>query len=113
MVGYWAERDVDKARELGAVGAAGDLFVDGSLGSHTACLHQPYADAGHTGTAHLDAADVAAHLEAVLAVEDATADVPTPQAAAATTRTATAPAGTFPGRHRAGRPVQDLAATVA
>lgn len=64
VVGYWAERDVDKARELGAVGAAGDLFVDGSLGSHTACLHQPYADAGHTGTAHLDTADVAAHVVA-------------------------------------------------
>ncbi|MFI1023844.1 amidohydrolase [Streptomyces olivaceus] len=64
VVGYWAERDVDKARELGAVGAAGDLFVDGSLGSHTACLHQPYADANHTGTAHLDAADVAAHVVA-------------------------------------------------
>lgn len=64
MIGYWAEQDVDKARELGAVGAAGDLFVDGSLGSHTACLHQPYADAGHTGTAHLDAAAVAAHVVA-------------------------------------------------
>lgn len=64
VIGYWAEQDVDKARELGAVGAAGDLFVDGSLGSHTACLHQPYADAGHTGTAHLDAAAVAAHVVA-------------------------------------------------
>jgi predicted amidohydrolase YtcJ len=64
VVGYWAERDIDKARELGAVGAAGDLFVDGALGSHTACLHQPYADAGHTGTAYLDAAAVAAHVTA-------------------------------------------------
>ncbi|MEU3660711.1 amidohydrolase [Streptomyces sp. NPDC032940] len=65
VIGYWAERDVDKARELGAVGAAGDLFVDGALGSHTACLHEPYADAGHnTGTAYLDAADVAAHVVA-------------------------------------------------
>ncbi|MBD0419482.1 amidohydrolase [Streptomyces sp. TRM S81-3] len=64
VVGYWAEQDVDKARELGAAGAAGDLFVDGALGSHTACLHQPYADAGHTGTAYLDAADVAAHVVA-------------------------------------------------
>ncbi|MET9357969.1 amidohydrolase [Streptomyces sp. NPDC006617] len=64
VIGYWAEQDVDKARELGAVGAAGDLFVDGSLGSHTACLHQPYADADHTGTAHLDAAAVAAHVVA-------------------------------------------------
>ncbi|MDQ0963192.1 putative amidohydrolase YtcJ [Streptomyces sp. B4I13] len=64
VVGYWAERDVDKARELGALGAAGDLFVDGALGSHTACLHTPYADAGHTGAAYLDADDVAAHVAA-------------------------------------------------
>ncbi|MFI6209828.1 amidohydrolase [Streptomyces sp. NPDC051041] len=64
VVGYWAEQDVAKARELGAIGAAGDLFVDGALGSHTACLHEPYADAGHTGTAHLDAAAVAAHVVA-------------------------------------------------
>ncbi|MFD8422464.1 amidohydrolase [Streptomyces sp. NPDC059466] len=67
VVGYWAEQGeegVAKARELGAAGAAGDLFVDGSLGSYTACLHQPYADAGHTGTAYLDAAAVAAHVVA-------------------------------------------------
>lgn len=64
VVGYWAEQDVHKARELGAIGAAGDLFADGALGSHTACLHQPYADADHTGTAYLDAAAVAAHVVA-------------------------------------------------
>ncbi|MEU9100079.1 amidohydrolase [Streptomyces sp. NPDC048361] len=69
VFGYWAERvegakDADRIRELGAVGAAGDLFVDGSLGSHTACLHAPYADAPGTGTGHLDAADVAAHVAA-------------------------------------------------
>ncbi|MFJ8719074.1 amidohydrolase [Streptomyces violaceus] len=64
VVGYWAERDVARARELGAIGAAGDLFVDGALGSHTACLHQPYADAGHRGNAYLDAAAVAAHVVA-------------------------------------------------
>ncbi|MFI6854434.1 amidohydrolase [Streptomyces sp. NPDC050416] len=64
VVGYWAEEDVAKARELGAAGAAGDLFADGSIGSHTACLHQPYADAGHTGRAYLDTAAVAAHVVA-------------------------------------------------
>lgn len=64
VVGYWAEENVGKARELGALGAAGDLFVDGSIGSHTACLHAPYADARHTGTAYLDAAAVAAHVTA-------------------------------------------------
>ncbi|MEU6379732.1 amidohydrolase [Streptomyces sp. NPDC046909] len=64
VVGYWAEQDVEKARELGALGAAGDLFVDGALGSHTACLHQPYSDAGHSGLAYLDTAAVAAHVVA-------------------------------------------------
>lgn len=67
--GYWAELISDekgarRVRELGAVGAAGDLFVDGSLGSHTACLSEPYADAAHTGSAHLDAAAIAAHVAA-------------------------------------------------
>ncbi|MDX3229102.1 amidohydrolase [Streptomyces sp. ME19-01-6] len=67
VFGYWAEAaasaaDLDKVRDLGALGAAGDLFVDGSLGSHTAHLHESYADAPHTGTAHLDAPAVAAHV---------------------------------------------------
>ncbi|CAM5364013.1 amidohydrolase [Streptomyces avidinii] len=64
VFGYWADRDLDQARALGAAGAAGDLFVDGALGSHTACLHAPYADAGHTGTGYLDAHDVAGHVAA-------------------------------------------------
>ncbi|MFE7551645.1 amidohydrolase [Streptomyces gardneri] len=70
VVGYWADLDIDRARALGALGAAGDLFVDGSLGSHTACLHEPYADhADHAGTAptgaaHLDTPTVAAHVVA-------------------------------------------------
>ncbi|MEU0195213.1 amidohydrolase [Streptomyces afghaniensis] len=64
VVGYWAEEDVAKARELGVAGAAGDLFVDGSFGSHTACVHQPYADADHSGRAYLDTAAVAAHVVA-------------------------------------------------
>ncbi|WP_328497607.1 amidohydrolase [Streptomyces sp. NBC_00414] len=64
VVGYWAEQDVTKALALGAAGAAGDLFVDGALGSHTACLHRPYTDADHTGTAYLDTAAVAAHVVA-------------------------------------------------
>ncbi|MDT9692340.1 amidohydrolase [Streptomyces sp. P9(2023)] len=67
VVGYWADLDIERARALGAVGAAGDLFADGSLGSHTACLHEAYADhadGAHRGVAHLDAATVAAHVVA-------------------------------------------------
>ncbi|MEU6217941.1 amidohydrolase [Streptomyces sp. NPDC047022] len=67
VTGYWAQdgdEGVTRARELGAAGAAGDLFVDGSIGSHTACLHQPYADAAHTGAGYLDADAVAGHVVA-------------------------------------------------
>ncbi|MEU8591386.1 amidohydrolase [Streptomyces sp. NPDC048664] len=67
VTGYWAQHGhegVTRARELGAVGAAGDLFVDGSIGSHTACLHHPYADAAHTGAGYLDADAVARHVVA-------------------------------------------------
>jgi len=52
VVAYWGELaqfgGIDVARGLGARGTGGDLFVDGSLGSHTACLHEPYLDAPHT-----------------------------------------------------------------
>ncbi|WP_199547953.1 amidohydrolase [Streptomyces sp. N35] len=69
VVGYWAEAletaaDADRIRDLGALGAAGDLFVDGALGSHTACLHEAYADTSHTGTAYLDEVAVAVHVMA-------------------------------------------------
>ena len=64
VVGYWGElHGHERAVALGARGAAGDLFVDGSLGSHTACLRMPYADdpAG-IGRAYLDAEQVATHV---------------------------------------------------
>lgn len=75
VLGYWGELDgVDRARALGAVGAGGDLFADGALGSHTACLTEPYADAGagargpadadYRGHAYLTAEEVARHVAA-------------------------------------------------
>ncbi|WP_344335326.1 amidohydrolase family protein, partial [Kitasatospora putterlickiae] len=68
VFGYWGELSerggVETARRLGAIGAGGDLFVDGALGSHTACLHRDYDDAAHTGTAYLTAAQVAEHVAA-------------------------------------------------
>nr|WP_233159843.1 amidohydrolase family protein [Pseudonocardia sp. MH-G8] len=71
VVGYWGEavRGVDEVRErltaTGARGLAGDLFVDGSLGSRTAALRAPYADApGCTGNHYLDADAIGAHVAA-------------------------------------------------
>jgi predicted amidohydrolase YtcJ len=66
VVGYWGELGgVEAARAIGAHGAAGDLFVDGALGSRTAALHEPYADdPGNRGALYLDADAVAEHLVA-------------------------------------------------
>jgi len=71
VVGYWGEHvsTADQARELigrtGARGLAGDLFVDGALGSHTAWLHRPYDDAPERcGNSYLDADAITAHLRA-------------------------------------------------
>jgi predicted amidohydrolase YtcJ len=64
VIGYWGELfGIERARDLGAAGAAGDLFCDGSLGSHTAALHAPYADRPDTtGMLRFDVADVAEHI---------------------------------------------------
>lgn len=63
VVGYWGELGgIERARELGALGAAGDLFADGAIGSHTACLRSVYADESHTGSAYLSAAQVRDHV---------------------------------------------------
>ena len=62
VVGYWGDQDIDKAMALGAQGAAGDFSVDGSLGSHSAFLTEPYADhAGLCGKQYLDVDQIATH----------------------------------------------------
>lgn len=75
IVGYWGEQvtSAAQARELieetKARGLAGDLFVDGALGSRTAWLHEPYADvaeccAAPTGNNYLGVEAITAHLSA-------------------------------------------------
>ncbi|MEX0953418.1 MAG: amidohydrolase [Nitriliruptoraceae bacterium] len=53
VIPYWGELDaeVPLSRELRCAG--GDVLLDGSLGSHTAALHEPYADRPHT-SGHLE-----------------------------------------------------------
>ena len=69
VVGYWGEAvsSAEQARALiartGARGLAGDLFVDGALGSRTAWLDRPYSDAANCcGNAYLDTDAITAHL---------------------------------------------------
>ncbi len=69
VFGYWgqtaAEGGIEMARELGAIGVGGDLFVDGSLGSHTASLVEPYADdSSSRGAQYLSREEITDHLRA-------------------------------------------------
>jgi predicted amidohydrolase YtcJ len=70
---YWGQLTTTAAgaeallAELGVRvrGFAGDLNIDGSIGSRTASLREPYADApAETGTTYLSVAEAAAHLAA-------------------------------------------------
>lgn len=75
IVGYWGEHvttaaeAVERVAETQARGLAGDLFVDGAIGSRTAWLHEPYTDLADgcpapTGNTYLDVGAVTAHLSA-------------------------------------------------
>ncbi|HEV2780281.1 MAG TPA: amidohydrolase family protein [Actinophytocola sp.] len=63
VIGYWGERNT--VLPDGARGLAGDLFVDGALGSRTAALGTAYADRPDTaGALYLDAEQIAEHVVA-------------------------------------------------
>jgi predicted amidohydrolase YtcJ len=114
VVPYWGEA-VDSAAAVaellaatGAVGLAGDLFVDGSIGSRTAALRAPYADdPGCVGHTYLDAGAVAAHVAACTeagvqagfhVIGDAAADAVVAGLRAAAARVGTPGAGRPPHR---------------
>ncbi len=66
VYGYWGElMGAAKAKELGAVGAGGDLFADGALGARTAHLREPYLDSdepGACGHGYVTAEQVEEHI---------------------------------------------------
>lgn len=73
VIGYWAELVGDEASAralasgMGARGLAGDLNIDGSIGSRTASLREPYADLddpSQRGNAYLTIEQVRDHVAA-------------------------------------------------
>jgi len=79
VIGYWAELVADETKALdlvqlhGVRGLAGDLNVDGSIGSRTASLRAPYVDGydpldsldkPHSGNAYLTVEQVRDHVAA-------------------------------------------------
>jgi predicted amidohydrolase YtcJ len=70
-IGYWAQLVTDEAEARavaglhGARGLAGDLNVDGSIGSRTAFLREPYTDRpGHRGSSYLSVEQMRDHVAA-------------------------------------------------
>jgi hypothetical protein len=65
VVAYWGEPIDPAAAPPGVAGLAGDLFVDGAIGSRTAALHDPYTDdPGNHGATYLSVEQIAEHLVA-------------------------------------------------
>ncbi|WP_072801786.1 amidohydrolase [Rhodococcoides yunnanense] len=68
--GYWgqavstAQEARDVLADTGAHALGGDIFVDGSLGSRTAWLQEPYDDAPGTGVSYLGVDAIADHVAA-------------------------------------------------
>jgi hypothetical protein len=63
VYGYWGELlGAAAAKELGAIGAGGDLFADGALGAQTAHLRDRYRDGDGHGNAYLTSEQVRDHL---------------------------------------------------
>jgi predicted amidohydrolase YtcJ len=68
VYGFWGELNgVATAQELGAVNVGGDLFCDGSIGSHTAALHEPYQDEPSSGYLRYGVGELVQHLLACTA----------------------------------------------
>jgi predicted amidohydrolase YtcJ len=69
VLAYWGELHerggLDVVSELGLIGAGGDLFCDGALGSHTAALGAPYSDRpGTSGALRFTTGQLVDHVRA-------------------------------------------------
>jgi predicted amidohydrolase YtcJ len=66
VASYWGELatepTIEWAQQAGVAGLAGDLCVDGAIGSRTASLHDPYADAETRGARYLSEQQIADHV---------------------------------------------------
>ena len=66
VVSYWGELatepTIEWAQQAGVAGLAGDLCIDGAIGSRTASLREPYADAETRGASYLSEQQIADHV---------------------------------------------------
>jgi predicted amidohydrolase YtcJ len=66
VVSYWGELatepTIEWAQQAGVAGLAGDLCIDGAIGSRTASLREPYADVETCGARYLSEQQIADHV---------------------------------------------------
>jgi predicted amidohydrolase YtcJ len=66
VVTYWGELatepTIEWAKQAGVAGLAGDLCIDGAIGSRTASLREPYADAETCGARYLSEQQITDHV---------------------------------------------------
>jgi predicted amidohydrolase YtcJ len=62
VVAYWGALLADDSGDDTVFGFAGDLCVDGAIGSRTAATSEPYADAATSGHLYLNSDEVSEHL---------------------------------------------------
>ena len=66
VASYWGELatepTIEWAQQAGVAGLAGDLCIDGAIGSRTASLREPYADAETCGARYLSEQQIADHV---------------------------------------------------
>lgn len=58
VVPYWGDVDLEFVGERGLRRVGGSLLLDGTIGSHSAALAQPYVDKGGSGQLNLDTAEL-------------------------------------------------------
>ncbi|CAN5401252.1 amidohydrolase [soil metagenome] len=59
VVPYWGDADLEFVAERGLRRVGGSLLLDGTVGSHSAALTEPYADKGGSGQLYLDTTELA------------------------------------------------------
>jgi predicted amidohydrolase YtcJ len=58
VIAYWGEPDLDFVVERGLRRVGGSLLLDGTIGSHSAALEEPYLDRAGSGQLYHDTADL-------------------------------------------------------
>ena len=67
VVGYWGDVDLDFVTQRGLRRTGGSLLLDGTIGAHSAALHESYVDRAGAGQLYRDTAELTEYVEVATA----------------------------------------------